>query len=138
MIKKMLILVLLCGFTSCISKTGIAPNRNAYFHDECSEGDSVYYFMNCTISENVSMQFIKKKVYTINEIVYEFGEKEYYFEQEEVSMSNDTYEFTWDEFKNELININKTNRITALAIWKENYRLQWKTIDDMLNFIKEN
>ena len=84
------------------------------------------------------MQFIKKKVYTINEIVYEFGEKEYYFEQEEVSMSNDTYEFTWDEFKNELININKTNRITALAIWKENYRLQWKTIDDMLNFIKEN
>ena len=84
------------------------------------------------------MQFIKKKVNTINEIVYEFGEKEYYFEQEEVSMSNDTYEFTWDEFKNELININKTNRITALAIWKENYRLQWKTIDDMLNFIKEN
>ena len=100
--KKIIFILLSVFIISACYKTEIYKPElmPGFFHSECSIGDSLFYYMNCNVNyEYADIQFIRKKVKTINEYHYLFDNTEYTIKKDTVITLMEDYKYYGDLFK---------------------------------------
>ena len=125
------ILALSSCYKTTIDKSELIPG---FFHSECSIGDSLFYYMNCNVDyEYAKLQFIRKKVYTIDNIYFYFDNEEYAIYKDTLITLQENYIYNPNDFKYMLINKNKIKRDTSIFKITSNMYCTWECFDNIYN-----
>lgn len=136
--KFWVILVSLLCLVSCYNIKRLEPHYpKRTFYSEVRLGDSVFYYMNAVIEDEVEMEFVKKVVRKSNYGIHLFGPDFGCLTLKDTMVCLiESCSYTRERFRELLRTRNEQERDTTVMEFTPNMYIQWSTFDEMFEFCK--
>lgn len=132
--KLVILLISLLSICSCIMKQDFDNSGLIYnnFHDECSFGDSVFFYMNCNVSpKEAEFYFVKRELINIQRDTISVWENLYIIKNSDTYITNEVYKYNSTDFKKVLIEKSFTPRDTTVFKFSKNMYMTWSCFDEI-------